>query len=112
MRRINYFAALTALLTVIMAAETALAQNPHFVVGPTFTVTGDDQVQATGQIVDLGHENITVVLPTELKAGPSLAPVEGSGDHRLPNCIRPTPQPPASARPPLPAAIAAARPQR
>jgi hypothetical protein len=50
------------LLAVALAAPTAFAANPHFVVGPEITLTGNDTVRATGSVAGLGNENIDVRL--------------------------------------------------
>src|SRR5215211_7721117 len=66
MRRTSFFMLLTVLLAFSLTAPVALAQNPHFVVGPEITLTGNDTVRATGSVAGLGNENIDVVLTAVL----------------------------------------------
>jgi len=50
---------LAVALTVV--AVPALAANPHFVVGPTFTDNGTS-LSASGSIAGLGNKDVTIVL--------------------------------------------------
>ena len=60
MRKIGIIAVLS-MLVVALAAVPALAANPHFVVGPTFTDLGTT-IRATGSVAGLGNEDVRVVL--------------------------------------------------
>jgi hypothetical protein len=60
--------ALLALVLAALVAAPAAAANPHFVVGPTFTVAANNRVQATGEVAGLGNGDIDVTLTAELAA--------------------------------------------
>jgi len=45
-----------------LMATVAFAAHPHFVVGPTFTVTSQGALEATGSIAGLGNRDITIIL--------------------------------------------------
>jgi len=64
MRRIGFTLVLVLLLTV-GTALTALAAKPHFVKGPTFTVTSSGALKATGGVAGLGNEDVTVTLSAD-----------------------------------------------
>src|SRR5207302_705964 len=61
MRRIGLAIVVVLLLTGV-TAFAAVASNPHFVVGPTFTVISSGALEATGSVAGLGNQNVTVVL--------------------------------------------------
>ena len=54
----------TAAALVLVGAGPAMAANPHYLVGPTFTLQ-QDTVTATGSVAGLGNENVDVVLTLE-----------------------------------------------
>jgi hypothetical protein len=58
MRKIGIIAVLS-LMALALAAVPALAANPHFQSGPTFTDLGT-RVNATGTIAGLGNQDVTV----------------------------------------------------
>src|SRR5215208_5147735 len=60
LRKLGIIGVLSLLVTAL-AAVPALAQNPHYVVGPNFTVSGT-QLTATGSVAGLGNENIDILL--------------------------------------------------
>ena len=58
MRKIGIIAVLS-LMMMALAAVPALAANPHFLRGPTFTDNGTT-VTTTGTIAGLGNQDVTV----------------------------------------------------
>jgi hypothetical protein len=50
---------------VTLVSAPALAANPHFVQGPTFSVV-DGAVQASGKIAGLGNQPVTIVLDADV----------------------------------------------
>ncbi len=57
-----FSATLVLLAALSLTAATAAAANPHFVVGPTCTVTRTGALECTGSIAGLGNEDVTVIL--------------------------------------------------
>jgi hypothetical protein len=66
MRHRIVFVLLTVLMALSIATPAALAQNPHFVVGPEISLNANNTVTATGSVAGLGNQNIDVVLTAEL----------------------------------------------
>lgn len=63
MKRIKILVGALACSTVLLTGGHALAANPHFVQGPTFTVTEDNALQVTGKVAGLGNtESVLIVL--------------------------------------------------
>src|SRR5215207_4853593 len=54
----------TAAALVLVGAGPAMAANPHYLSGPTFSLEGST-VTATGSVAGLGNENVDVVLTLE-----------------------------------------------
>jgi hypothetical protein len=54
----------TAAALVLVSAGPAMAANPHFLSGPTFSLQGDT-VTATGSVAGLGNQNVDVVLTVQ-----------------------------------------------
>lgn len=61
MRRLR-LAVLVAALSALIFSSVALAANPHFVRGPTFSTTSSGALRATGTIAGLGNADVTVSL--------------------------------------------------
>jgi hypothetical protein len=63
MRKLGIITVLS-LMALALAAVPAIAANPHFVNGPTFTDNGDT-ITATGSVAGLGGADVKVVLTAE-----------------------------------------------
>jgi hypothetical protein len=63
MRKLGIIAVLS-LMALALAAVPAIAANPHFVKGPTFTDNGNS-LTASGSVAGLGNGDVTVNLTAE-----------------------------------------------
>jgi hypothetical protein len=65
---LRVFVPFVALAMLLLTATSAVAANPHFVVGPTITLNANNTVTATGSVAGVGNEDLDVVLTATVSA--------------------------------------------